>query len=126
MSSGHGINILYEFILYYTFLKKTIHHPIGHNALAGLIYIAAYFILFTAILTGFALHSQGQTGLIWYLAGGLFNIFSGATIRLIHSSTMWLLTAYLLMHVYIIWHNDDIEGNGLISSIFNGYKIIED
>jgi Ni,Fe-hydrogenase I cytochrome b subunit len=32
----------------------------------------------------------------------------------------------VIAHVYISWHNDLIERNGLISSIFSGYKNMED
>ncbi|MCX8031676.1 MAG: Ni/Fe-hydrogenase, b-type cytochrome subunit [Thermodesulfovibrionales bacterium] len=113
-----------EFIKFYSFLKKEVHHPIGHNALAAISYSFTYFMIFLAILTGYALYSESHTGFFWYLAGGwVFGIISDGTIRLIHHSVMWVLTAFLIVHVYIVWLNDNIEGNGLISSIFTGYKI---
>jgi len=35
---------------------------------------------------------------------------------------MWCIWIFVIIHVYISWHNDIIERNGLISSIFSGYK----
>ncbi|MCX7913233.1 MAG: cytochrome b/b6 domain-containing protein [Thermodesulfovibrionales bacterium] len=106
------------------FIKKEVHHPIGHNALATISYAFTYFMIFLAILTGYALYSESHTGFLWYLAGGwVFSIISDGTIRLILHIVMWFLTAFLIVHVYIVWVNDNIEGNGLISSIFTGYKI---
>lgn len=114
-----------DFIKFYSFLKKDIPHPIGHNAIAAIFYGFIYLVLFLAILTGFALYSESHIGFLWYLLGGwVFALISDGTIRLIHHFVMWLLTAFLFAHVYIVWVNDNIEGNGLISSIFTGYKII--
>lgn len=113
-----------EFLKFYSFLSKSAHHPIGHNALAAIAYALAYSAIFLAIVTGFALYSESHTGFLWFLLGGwIFSILSDGTIRLIHHSVMWILSAFLIVHVYIVWLNDNIEGNGLISSIFTGYKI---
>ncbi len=116
-----------EFAKFYTFMRDEVHHPIGHNALAATAYISVYCTIFLAILTGFALYSESHSGFLWYLLGGwFFSIMSDGTIRLIHHSTMWILMAFVIVHVYITWVNDNIEGNGLISSIFTGYKIIDE
>lgn len=113
-----------DFIKFYCFLKKDVHHPIGHNAVAAFTYGSIYLSLLFAILTGFGLYSQSMSGFLANLLGGwIFLIFSDGTVRLIHHFIMWLLMAFLVVHVYIVWVNDNIEGNGLISSIFTGYKI---
>ncbi len=117
-----------DFLRFYFFIKKKcVQHPLGHNALAATAYTLAYLSIFLAVLTGFALYSESHTGLFWFLAGGwVFSLLSDGTIRLIHHSVMWILTAFVIVHVYITWINDNIEGNGLISSIFTGYKIVDE
>ncbi len=115
-----------DFIKFYLFLKKEVPHPIGHNPVAAIAYGFAYLTIFLAILTGFALYSESHTGFLWYILGGwIFSIMSDGTIRLIHHSTMWIFMAFIIVHLYISWMNDNIKGEGLISSIFTGYKIIE-
>jgi Ni,Fe-hydrogenase I cytochrome b subunit len=39
---------------------------------------------------------------------------------------MWFIAVFVIAHVYIGWHNDLVERNGLISSMFGGYKSMED
>lgn len=115
-----------DFIKFYCFMKEDVHHPIGHNAIAGLAYGFIYLALFLVILTGFALYSESHTGFLWFLLGGwVFSLISDGTIRLIHHSVMWIIMAFIIIHLYISWMNDNIKGEGLISSIFTGYKIIE-
>jgi Ni/Fe-hydrogenase 1 B-type cytochrome subunit len=38
---------------------------------------------------------------------------------------MWVIAVFLILHIYIGWHNDIMERNGLMSSIFSGFKSIE-
>jgi Ni/Fe-hydrogenase 1 B-type cytochrome subunit len=35
---------------------------------------------------------------------------------------MWLIVAFAVAHIYIAWLNDIAERNGVMSSIFSGYK----
>jgi len=44
--------------------------------------------------------------------------------RLAHHLIMWLLIAFALHHVYSAFLVDSEEGNGLMSSIFSGFKFI--
>ena len=121
-------NKVFETAKFYMFLRKTPPAAVGHSALAGVTYLAVFFFLFLEIITGFALYSLGQPrGLFWTLMGGwIFNIMSIPTVRLYHYMTMWFLIAFTILHVYIAWLLDSVEKNGLMSSIFSGYKAVDE
>jgi Ni/Fe-hydrogenase 1 B-type cytochrome subunit len=44
--------------------------------------------------------------------------------RLIHHLLMWAILAFMLHHVYSALLVDHTERNGLMSSIFSGYKFV--
>jgi len=112
--------------LFYVFLKKDIPHDPGHTGIAGLTYFCMFMLFLLQILTGFALYSETHVGAFWTLMGGwLFSIIGAGPVRLIHHLIMWAIGIFLVLHIYISLHNDIAEGNGLISSIFSGYKSME-
>jgi hypothetical protein len=51
-------------------------------------------------------------------------IFGPQLIRIVHHLCMWAILAIALFHIYSSVLVDHIERNGLISSIFSGYKIV--
>jgi Ni/Fe-hydrogenase 1 B-type cytochrome subunit len=117
---------LYGTAQFYCFLREHCPEAIGHTGIAGLTYFLLILLFLLEILTGFALYSQSHAGGIWTLMGGwLFSVISEGTIRLIHHCIMWVIAVFLILHIYIGWHNDMMERNGLMSSIFSGYKSIE-
>ena len=120
-----GRKSLADAIKYYLFLKREPPEVIGHNALAGLTYMFIVALYFLQMLTGFALLGEVNTDGIWYkLTGWVFLFVSNQILRLIHHMIMWLLIAFALHHVYSAFLVDSEEGNGLMSSIFSGFKFI--
>lgn len=114
-------------IMYYAFVRRELLHQAGHNAFAGLSYFVLFLMYIVLVLTGFALYSESHVGGLWKLMGGwLLSIFSTGTIRLIHHATMWIVISFAIIHVYFAWLIDRVEKNGLISSIFSGYKTMEE
>lgn len=117
---------LYGTAQFYCFLREKCPEVIGHTGIAGLTYFIMFLLFLLEIVTGFALYSQSHIGGLWTLMGGwLLSILSEGTIRLVHHCIMWLIAVFLILHIYIGWHNDMMERNGLMSSIFSGYKSIE-
>ena len=118
---------LYGTTQFYCFLRSHCPESIGHTGIAGLTYFFLILIFLLEICTGFALYSQSHAGGLWTLLGGwLFAVISEGTIRLIHHCIMWVIAVFLVLHIYIGWHNDIMERNGLMSSIFSGYKSIKE
>src|SRR3990170_6932363 len=101
---------------FYAFLKKDIPHDPGHTGIAGLTYFFIFILFLVEILTGFALYSESHVGGFWTLMGGwLFTIMGTGTVRLIHHLIMWIIGIFLIVHIYISWHNDLVERNGIMS-----------
>ena len=112
---------------YYTFRRR---HPVpytGHNHLAGLAYTIVSIGLFAQVLTGLLLMGWIMQG------GGLINVLFGwggavpggiQTVRVLHYILTFLFAAFAIHHVYSAILVDIEERNGVVSSIFSGYKNI--
>jgi len=101
------------------------HGPIstGHNALAGLIYFFTYLAFVAQTITGFALYSSmGYSWLprmfVWVvpLLGGEFGV------RFWHHLFLWFFVTFIIIHIYLAFYHDYIEGRGTVSSIIGGWK----
>ena len=127
-TTGERIKNTIDTGLFYAFLKKELPHSPGHTGLAGLSYTFLFGLYIIEIITGSAMLKVAHGGgAIWTLMGGWsLSLMSVAYLRLIHHLVMWVIGLFVMAHVYISWHNDLIEKNGLISSIFSGYKNMED
>ena len=123
--TAEGRKSLGDALKYYLFLRREPPEVIGHNALAGLTYAVIVFLYFLQTVTGFALLGEVNTSGIWYqLTGWIFRFVSNQDLRLVHHLIMWLLIAFALHHVYSAFLVDSEEGNGLMSSIFSGFKFV--
>lgn len=110
---------------FYTFASRRPPYAIGHTALAGITYFIVYLLVAFQLVSGFAHYSMSHRGLIWTLLGGwLLGVMDVSTIRLLHHVTMYVLIAFVLVHLYIAWWLDVAERNGLMGSIFGGYKFV--
>lgn len=95
--------------------------------MAALTYLILFFLFLAEILTGFALYAQSHVGQLWKVLGGwLFTFFSAGYVRLFHHSIMWLVILFVAIHFYIAWYDDIREKVGAKSSIFSGYKSVEE
>ncbi len=107
---------------FYAFLRKEIPKVLGHNQLAATAYLALFALLLVETVTGFALDGLlgAEPGATMF--GWLRELLGPQAIRLIHHLSMWAILAIALFHVYSCILVDHIEKNGLLSSIFSGYK----
>jgi Ni/Fe-hydrogenase 1 B-type cytochrome subunit len=106
-------------------LETKLHGPIstGHNALAGLIYFFTFLAFVAQTITGFALYSSMSNSalaraFVWIvpLMGGEFRV------RYWHHLLLWFFVVFIIVHVYLSFYHDYIEGRGTISSIVGGWK----
>jgi len=110
---------------FYTFIGNRPPYSVGHTALAGLIYLIVFLLFAFQIFSGFALYSLQQPG-VWVASIGawLLALMDAQTIRQFHHLAMYAIFAFVLVHVYIAWWMDTVERNGIIGSIFGGYKFV--
>ena len=109
---------------FYMFLRREIPKVVGHNQLAAAAYLALFFLLLVETVTGFALDGligsePGATAFGW-----LRELLGPQTIRLVHHLSMWAILAIALFHVYSTILVDHLERNGLVSSMFSGFKFV--
>jgi Ni/Fe-hydrogenase 1 B-type cytochrome subunit len=115
---------LFRQAAFYAYIRKEIPKVLGHNQLAATAYLILFALLLVETITGFALDGLigSEPGASWF--GWLREILGPQTIRLIHHASMWAILAIALFHVYSCVLVDHIERNGLMSSIFSGYKYV--
>lgn len=100
---------------------------IGHNSVATLSYIAMFFIALIQIFTGFSLYADTSG---WWLP----KLFSWVTpllggdfmVRTIHHLSMWTFIFFSMVHIYLVFYHDWLEGRGEVSSMFGGYKFVRE
>jgi len=112
-------------ISYYTFFRKNIGHYVGHNALAASAYMLIFTLMFIEILTGLALYSYTVSSrVLTFFIGWLPRLINISYLRLTHFCIMFAFFIFVIHHVYsavlVSWE----ERNGLIESIFTGYKFV--
>ena len=96
---------------------------LGHNSLAGLIYFLSFLAFLFQSVTGFALYSSMSSAWLpqmfrWVvpLMGGEFRV------RQWHHAMMWFFILFAIVHVYLVFYHDYIEGRGTTSSMVGGWK----
>jgi Ni/Fe-hydrogenase 1 B-type cytochrome subunit len=124
--SAERLGKMFRQILFYSLLGKKPTSEPGHTPLAGLTYLVIFLLYILQALTGFALFSLYEPGGIMHSAlGWWFSLLSIPATRLIHHMIMWVLLWFLIIHIYIALFLGKAEKNGLMGSIFEGYKFME-
>lgn len=100
---------------------------VGHNAVAAISYVGLFVVAVVQVITGFGLYAS-MSG--WWLAD-LFNwvvpLFGGDfMVRTIHHIATWVFIFFTLVHVYLVFYHDWLEGRGEVSSMFGGYKFVQE
>ena len=89
--------------------------------LAGSAYLVTFVAAVFQIVTGFYMlypESASWQALGYMMAGTQQNA------RFIHFLLMWYFLVFATVHIYMRSWNDITSGEGIISSIFNGYKFM--
>ena len=107
--------------------KNKDHMSVGHNAMAGFIYFMLFIAFVIQVITGFGLYAD--TSQWWFpqlfawvpeaLGGQFFT-------RQLQHAAMWGFILFSLIHIYLVFYHDYVEGRGEISSMGGGWKFIEE
>ncbi|HWQ36218.1 MAG TPA: Ni/Fe-hydrogenase, b-type cytochrome subunit [Blastocatellia bacterium] len=96
---------------------------LGHNALASLSYLAAFLVFLFQSATGFALYADMSSSWIPKLFRWVVPLMGGdATVRQWHHAMMWFFILFIIVHVYIVFYHDYVEGRGTTSSMISGWE----
>jgi Ni/Fe-hydrogenase 1 B-type cytochrome subunit len=112
-------------VAYYSFFRRDIAHDVGHNALAAITYMLMFTLMLVEILTGLALYSYTLSNrVLTFCIGWLPRLIDISYLRLTHFCIMFAFAIFVIHHVYsavlVSWE----ERNGLIESIYTGYKFV--
>jgi Ni/Fe-hydrogenase 1 B-type cytochrome subunit len=99
---------------------------VGHNTLAGFTYFLTFLVFLFQSATGFGMYAAMSKSwlprlFVWIvpLMGGDF------AVRQWHHMMMWFFVIFSMVHVYLVFYHDYVEGRGVISSMAGGWKFIE-
>ncbi|AKK02510.1 Ni/Fe-hydrogenase, b-type cytochrome subunit [Corynebacterium epidermidicanis] len=121
LDSQRDIRGLWDTVLYYLFLKKD-HAPyLAHNPLQQFAYTAIYALCIIQLLTGLALFGlYDQSSWIWVVLSYPVHWIGVPYTRLIHAALMFILWAFVVIHVYLAVRADTQETHGGVSAMING------
>lgn len=108
-------------------IKGKEHLAVGHNALAGFTYFLLFILFVVQCMTGFGLYTAMSHSWIAGLFTWVPTLFGGdSALRQIHHITMWLFILFAIIHIYLVFYHDYVEGRGEVSSMTGGWKFIEE
>ncbi len=127
--SGEWWRGFFSQVSYYLFLKKESDLWVGHNPVAQ----AAMFFMFTLgtlflIVTGLALFAEqwgwGTSWMAWF--GWVFVLFGDPQmVRTLHHLAMWYLLLFAFIHMYMVFREDIMSGETIISTMVNGIRLFK-
>lgn len=101
-------------------------HTLGHNSVAYFTYAGTGLLTVFQIASGFALYASMSESAIPQLFTWLVPLFgSEQNLRLFHYAALWAFIVFTLIHVYLVFYHDYVEGHGVLSSIIGGWKFME-
>ena len=96
---------------------------IGHNRLAGFIYFLTMFVFAFQALTGFALYASMSPSWVGKAAAWVvFPFGNDMAVRQWHHGMMWFYVLFSIVHIYLVFYHDYVEGRGTTSSMVGGWK----
>ncbi|MGB9664494.1 MAG: Ni/Fe-hydrogenase, b-type cytochrome subunit [Ignavibacteria bacterium] len=99
---------------------------IGHNALAGLTYFLTFLAFLFQSVTGFGMYSAMSKSFLPKLFSWVVPLMGGDfAVRQWHHVMMWFFIIFAIIHVYLVFYHDYVEGRGVTSSMVGGWKFIE-
>jgi Ni/Fe-hydrogenase b-type cytochrome subunit len=106
---------------YYAFIKQDGPLYLGHNPLQQLAYSAIYVICLLQMATGLVLYGlPHQSNWFWQFVSTPVHWIGTGYVRLIHAITMFVLWAFVILHVYLAVRADSLERHGGVSAMING------
>ena len=115
---------------FYLFITHKSRKYVGHNPLAQLaMWITNVVLTIFMICTGFALYSQGTGAGSWAdtMFGWVFVIEpSSQAVRMWHLTGMWLMLAFVIVHIYMVIRADIMSRQNGISVMIDGIRRFKD
>ncbi|HSL23974.1 MAG TPA: Ni/Fe-hydrogenase, b-type cytochrome subunit [Vicinamibacterales bacterium] len=99
---------------------------VGHNSLAAWTYFLSFLAFLFQAATGFGMYSAMSDAWLPALFAWVVPLMGGdLAVRQWHHVMMWFFICFTMVHVYLVFYHDYIEGRGVISSMAGGWKFVE-
>lgn len=99
---------------------------VGHNSLAGLTYFLTFLAFLFQSVTGFGMYAAMSSSWLPQLFAWIVPLMGGDfAVRQWHHMMMWFFIIFSMVHVYLVFYHDYVEGRGITSSMVGGWKFIE-
>jgi len=109
-------------LLHYTFIKTESPVYLGHNPLQQLTYTGVYVLCGLQMAVGFVLFSLpfSNDNWFWGFLSAPIHWWGIAPLRILHTCIMFLLWAFVIAHIYLVFRADATERHGGLSAMING------
>ena len=99
---------------------------IGHNALAGWTYFLSFLAFLFQSVTGFGMYAAMSKAWLPQRFAWIVPLMGGDfAVRQWHHMMMWFFVIFAVVHVYLVFYHDYVEGRGVISSMAGGWKFVD-
>jgi len=99
---------------------------IGHNAMAGFTYFVSFIAFLFQSVTGFGMYAAMSNSWLPQRFAWIVPMMGGDfAVRQWHHLMMWFFIVFVMVHVYLVFYHDYVEGRGVISSMAGGWKFVE-
>jgi len=99
---------------------------IGHNALAGWTYFLTFLAFLFQSVTGFGMYAAMSKAWLPQRFAWIVPLMGGDfAVRQWHHMMMWFFVIFAVVHVYLVFYHDYVEGRGVISSMAGGWKFVD-
>lgn len=129
-SAGYWKEVL-TMLQWYAFLRKQPNRYVGHNPLARAMMFVGFFGggLFM-LATGWAMYGEGAQAGSWshtVFTQWMLPLFGQSqNIHTWHHLSMWIIVAFIIIHVYAAVREDIMGRQSIISTMISGYRMFKD
>jgi Ni/Fe-hydrogenase 1 B-type cytochrome subunit len=94
--------------------------------MAAVSYFVMFLIFIFEVVTGFGLYAGMSKAWFPQLFAWIIPLMGGDfAVRQWHHAMMWVFVVFSLIHIYLVFYHDYVEGRGGTSSMVGGWKFIE-
>ena len=100
--------------------------PLGHNAVSSFTYGVLFLLAIFQVVSGFGLYSAMSQAWPARSFSWVMPLFgSEQTLRSFHYAANWLFILFTIVHVYMVFYTDYVDGHGGLSGIISGWKFMD-
>lgn len=100
-------------------------NALGHNQMAYWTYFVMFLVFLFQVISGFGLYAPMSNSWFPDLFSWVVPLFgSDYSLRHWHYLAMWFFILFTMVHVYLVFYHDYVEGHGVMSSMVGGWKFL--